>query len=423
MRTVVLALWPLISLRLGLFLSRLIRWSGVVLFCVVLAHTAGCHGGAASADPPPVSLQTGSDPPPSGSGSPPQAPQCPNGSSGPPPTCTTPPPPTSPDPPVTSPLPACPAGVTTLPPLNCTCPAADVLLTGGCLVPAPAPPPPPPAPTMSLTDTANADGTYTLSWQSVGALECFGAAGWPTSDELTPSGFVTTPVLTVTTSYSLVCSGPGGSATASITISIGAPLPPPGSPPPAPPGPPVLFTIAITADPPALIDSSGCPFDYNGVPCRTTLSIADNLGQESQDMCALNAGTLQAGSLGWIVGPFASDGPVVENISCTDTFGQTATNAITLTVSPPFIPPPDTFTVAGSDPYTFTWLTTSKAGAGGCSVEVFSSQGVQNTLSPGGTPAGSATSGFLSPSGSPWTATLYCSGAPDPGLPALTVSP
>jgi hypothetical protein len=111
--------------------------------------------------------------------------------------------------------------------------------------------PPPPVPTMALTDTAHADGSYTLTWLSTNTTACYGAAGWPGPDQLPPSGTVSTPVLTVTTSYSVTCTGPGGNATSSLTVGVsgGTQAPPSGSGPPGTsPGLPAP-SITLTASP------------------------------------------------------------------------------------------------------------------------------------------------------------------------------
>jgi hypothetical protein len=145
---------------------------------------------------------------------------------------------------------------------------------------------------------------------------------------------------------------------------------------------------------------------------------------DDSGVCVLDGGT-QHDSNGytWVVGPYANDGPVVLTFACTDQFSNTATQSITLNVLPPYVPPSDVFTVSGADPYTFTWSTSSRQGAGGCTVQVLNNSGVNFSPAMGGTPSGSATTAFLSPSGDPWTATLICSGSPDAGVPALTLSP
>jgi Pectate lyase superfamily protein len=101
------------------------------------------------------------------------------------------------------------------------------------------PPPPPPAPTASLSAnpaSVNAGLSSTLSWSSTNATSCnggpFAASGISGSAVVTPS---------MTTTYSINCSGNGGSATATATVTVAAPPPPP-PPPPAP-------TASLSANP------------------------------------------------------------------------------------------------------------------------------------------------------------------------------
>jgi hypothetical protein len=94
-----------------------------------------------------------------------------------------------------------------------------------------------------------------------------------------------------------------------------------------------------------------------------------------------------------------------------------------VTVVAPAVRPVDTFNLAGSDPYTFTWSTSSVQGSGGCTVQVLNNSGVDLSPAGGGGPSGAVTTGFLSPSGDPYTATLICSGSADKGVSSITVSP
>jgi len=140
-----------------------------------------------------------------------------------------------------------------------------------------------------------------------------------------------------------------------------------------------------------------------------------------QDSNALNP------AIGWSTAPWpgAADGPHVYTLDCRDGYGASASASITLNVVPPLANPNvDTFTgVLNGGIFTATWQTYSVQGAGGCSVQQANASGLLSTLNPGGTPSGSASSGFLSPSGDPYEFTLICSGAPDAGVPVIVVSP
>jgi hypothetical protein len=84
---------------------------------------------------------------------------------------------------------------------------------------------PPPAPTASLSanPTSISGGqSSTLSWSSSNATSC-------TSGNFTVSGISGSAVVkpSVTTTYSITCSGNGGSATASATVTVATPPPAP----------------------------------------------------------------------------------------------------------------------------------------------------------------------------------------------------
>ncbi len=100
--------------------------------------------------------------------------------------------------------------------------------------PPPAPvqeaPPPPEAPTASLTaepSTVEAGQRVTLKWSSTNAtgatISGIGVVAVAGRQDVRPEK---------STTYELVAKGPGGSATASVTVSVMAPLPPIVPPPP-----------------------------------------------------------------------------------------------------------------------------------------------------------------------------------------------
>ena len=81
-------------------------------------------------------------------------------------------------------------------------------------------PPPPGAPTLTLTanPTSITSGqSTTVSWGSTNTTSCTGSRGgsYPTS-----GSFVDSPSSTIT--YGMTCTGPGGSVTKSVTVTVGA---------------------------------------------------------------------------------------------------------------------------------------------------------------------------------------------------------
>ena len=83
---------------------------------------------------------------------------------------------------------------------------------------------PPPAPTVTLTSSETDIGEpippghdVTLTWSSTHATSCTASGGW--SGSLGPSGVQGVRV-GVTSTYSILCSGRGGVATASVTVRV-----------------------------------------------------------------------------------------------------------------------------------------------------------------------------------------------------------
>ncbi len=86
-------------------------------------------------------------------------------------------------------------------------------------VPAPAP-----VPTVSLTSTASTitdNDSTTLNWTASNADSCTASGGWFGSKET--SGTESTAPLTQDTTFTLGCTGPGGSASQSITVNVQSP--------------------------------------------------------------------------------------------------------------------------------------------------------------------------------------------------------
>ncbi len=81
-----------------------------------------------------------------------------------------------------------------------------------------------PSVTLVAGSTTIASGEQTsLSWNATNAQSCTSSGGW--SGTTATNGTVLTGPLTSTTDYSLLCTGAGGTATQSITITVDAPAP------------------------------------------------------------------------------------------------------------------------------------------------------------------------------------------------------
>src|SRR3989338_4339772 len=89
-------------------------------------------------------------------------------------------------------------------------------------VTAPAPPAPVPTCVLSASPMSIAQcGSSTLTWSSSNATAVTASGGWSGNLALSGSRSV---VLAQTTVFTIVCTGPGGSSTASVTITVTAPV-------------------------------------------------------------------------------------------------------------------------------------------------------------------------------------------------------
>jgi hypothetical protein len=94
---------------------------------------------------------------------------------------------------------------------------------------------PPPAPTVTLSaapSTVAYNAAASLNWSATNADACTASGGW--GGARATSGTASTGSLTVSTVFRLDCTGPGGSATQSVTVTV--------TPPPAP-------TLSLSANP------------------------------------------------------------------------------------------------------------------------------------------------------------------------------
>lgn len=98
----------------------------------------------------------------------------------------------------------------------------------GCPASGPVTGPATPAPIIKFSASPNivtGGAASTLIWASVNATSCVGGGGW--SGSKATSGSASTGPLTATTIYALKCTGAGGVATASVTVTVKAPTPVP----------------------------------------------------------------------------------------------------------------------------------------------------------------------------------------------------
>jgi thiol:disulfide interchange protein DsbC len=89
--------------------------------------------------------------------------------------------------------------------------------------------PTPPAPTVTLNSNVThvvSGGTVTLTWTSQNATTCAASGGWSGTQQ--PNGSATSTALSGATTFTLTCSGDGGSANKSVAITIDSPTSPSG---------------------------------------------------------------------------------------------------------------------------------------------------------------------------------------------------
>jgi hypothetical protein len=188
-------------------------------------------------------------------------------------------------------------------------------------------PPPVPVPTASLTaaPTAVASGAAsTLTWSSTNATACTATGGW--TGALAVSGTQSTGALTKNTSYSLTCTGPGGTSSVAIAAVTILPVP----------------TVALTVSPTAVASGGNATLTWSST--NATSCIATN----GWSGTLITAGTRNTGALTtattyslYCVGP----GGTSATASATVTISATAIPTATLTASPTAIPAGGTSTL------------------------------------------------------------------------------
>ncbi len=106
---------------------------------------------------------------------------------------------------------------TSLPSATATAPSSAT--ASGATAPATAAPP---LVVLKASESTVAMGTpVTLQWNATNAKSCAASGGW--SGTMPTTGSTTTPPLSAQTSYTLTCSGTGGTTTQSVAVSVAEP--------------------------------------------------------------------------------------------------------------------------------------------------------------------------------------------------------
>ncbi len=239
-------------------------------------------------------------------------------------------------------------------------------------------------PTITLTaqpSTVGHGDSSTLTWSSTDATECTASGGW--SGAMAPSGSQDTGSLIASTDYDLSCTGTGGTATQSITVTVDSVVP----------------TVTMSASPSTIA---------SGESATITWSSTDASACTASDGWSGDRATSGSASTG------ALSDSMTYALSCTGP-GGTASQSATVTVSGGSNSPAPTVslsaspsTIANGDSTTLTWSSTDSAG---CTASGAWS-GARAT-------SGSQSSGALASNAS---YTLSCSGAGGTASQTATVT-
>jgi sugar lactone lactonase YvrE len=193
---------------------------------------------------------------------------------------------------------------------------------------------PPAAPTVNLSvapATIEAGQSATVTWSSSGATSCTASNAWSGNKALSGSASVSPAGGNHT--YTLACTGAGGTTTRSTTLTVNAPA------------------IAISVSPATITDGESATLTWSSTRTASCSASGPWTGAT-----ALSGNKLVA----------PSTGSYTYTLTCLGTGGGSVTNAATLTVSPAAtLQPAPTVTisvspgsVASNEPATLTWEST-----------------------------------------------------------------
>jgi Spherulation-specific family 4/Carbohydrate binding module (family 6) len=135
-----------------------------------------------------------------------------------------------------------------------------------------------PAPTVSLTASPlsiTSGSASTLTWSATNATSCAASGGW--SGSKSTAGSASTGALTASTQYSLSCTGPGGSSSASTTVTVTAATPAP--------------TVSLTASPLSITAGSASTLTWSATNATSCAASGGWSGTKS------TAGSASTGAL------------------------------------------------------------------------------------------------------------------------------
>ena len=247
---------------------------------------------------------------------------------------------------------------------------------------------PAPMPTVSLTATPTSvasGGSSTLNWSTTNASSCTATGGWSGAKGL--NGSEVRSGLTATTSYTLSCTGAGGTATQTVTVNVTPVTPPP--------------TLALSASPTAILQGNSSTLTWSSSNATSCAATGDWTGTKATS-ASESTGTLNS------VRTYSY------TLSCTGAGGSTSSTA---TVAVGAVPAP-TVTISANP---------AQVAQGGTSNLTWSSTNAQTCTASGGWAGARAISGTFATSALTQTTTytLTCSGlgGSGSGSTVVTVSP
>ena len=178
-----------------------------------------------------------------------------------------------------------------------------------------------PAPTFTLTaspTSVTSGNASTIIWSSVtNATSCTASGGWSGS-KTTAGSSASTGALSTATTYTLACSGPGGTTTNSVTVSI---IPPPP-------------TFTLTATPTSVVSGSASKLTWT-IPTNATSCAASAVPVSSAWSAATPTNAaLIAGNPTTGVSTGALSVATAYTLACSNA-GGTTTHSVSISVVPP----------------------------------------------------------------------------------------
>ena len=244
---------------------------------------------------------------------------------------------------------------------------------------------PAPLPTVSLTATPPSvvsGGSSTLNWSTTNATSCTATGGWSGAKNLT--GTEVRNGLTANTSFTLSCTGAGGTATQTVTVNVTPATPPP--------------TLALSANPAAILQGNSSTLTWSSSNASSCAATGDWTGAK-------------ATSASESTGALSSVRTYTYILSCTGAGGSASQTA---TVAVGAVPAP-AVTISANP---------AQVAQGGTSNLTWSSTNAQSCTASGGWAGARAVAGtFTTPALTQTTTyTLTCSGQGGSGSGSTTVT-